>query len=143
TRTPSSKCPRRASAGGRRIGGSCDVVGDLDLRPEAVALAGQDPIIGEIIVGIDVVLGQHDLALDPLGRARGAEAFLAGRERIEPAHSGRLEDGLALLVGHLVRLPFESSVLALGIPSPSSCSTGTASLPEASKRSTNTLSRGM
>ena len=59
------------------------IVGDFDLGAEAMALAGQDPVIGEIVVGVDVVLGEHDLALDGLGCARGAEAFLAGRERVE------------------------------------------------------------
>src|SRR6185312_12252620 len=78
---------------------SHDVVGDLDLRAEAVGLAGQDPVVGEIVRCVDVVLRQNDLALDALGRAGGAEALLAGGERVEPGGARGLQYGLPLRVG--------------------------------------------
>ncbi len=109
-----------------------------------MALAGQDPVIGEILGRVDVVLGQHDLALDGLGSARGAEAFLAGRERVEPGGARRLQDRLALGIGHLVRLALEMDRDLAGTTSPSSLGwIGIASLPEASNRSMRTLSCGM
>ena len=111
------------------------VVGDLDLGAEAVALAGQDPIVGEIIVRIDVVLRQHDLAPDALGRARGAEAFLAGRQRVEPAPRAARGCSAPCDRGTCAPCPSKWMVISLRITSPSSVgSIGTASLPEASKR---------
>src|SRR5476649_1498190 len=107
---------RRSSrlAGARRVmeppqdgTSSGHVVGDLYLRAEAVALAGQDPVIGEIVVGVDVVLGEHDLALDALGRAGRAEALLARGQRVEARAARGFEDGLSFLVGDLVGLAFE------------------------------------
>src|SRR5438445_12926083 len=80
------------------------IVGNLDLRPEAMALAGQDPVVGEIVGGVDIVLGQHHLALDALGRTRGAKALLAGRQRVQSGGTCRLKDALALLVRNLVHL---------------------------------------
>src|SRR6185437_10239098 len=76
-----------------------------DVRRHRLALAGEDPAVGDLVVVERVVCPHLGLALGDLGDAGGAVARLAGEGRAEPGPPRALQQGLARVLRHRMPLP--------------------------------------
>src|SRR6185437_9822864 len=76
-----------------------------DMRRHRLALAGEDPAVGDLVVIEGVVRPHPGLALGDLGDAGGAVARLTGEGRAEPGPPCALQQGLARMLRHGLPLP--------------------------------------